>query len=790
MMKIANQLLTLTKSSAENNCEKFAGLIPEMIQAMAIIISWAETALGVFSKFTKLQPIELLAYINSVNIVNILMISIQVLIIPAGTQPSSILSCTGHPEFDTSLNEMKTHCIEFGNKLVSYILTNAPSKIMGLPLNAYCINMCPLVIVTLGNICIKEYDKLEERFSSPITSNLITRLLGFLATLLESNNFYPIFNQNKSSIVTDILLVLLRSTRKELDSMVNDPENFVNLAIDACTKQDSETPKTESIKVLEGLCEHIDGCLSFTSVLCCESIKYACNGAKPEDLTKYPMLGQLKNTSAFLLKSTSEIIVETCLLVIADLSYLMQKRKDISSMFEMTMTENSAVLFNSPSLVIRCRLALLIGYYGDSLYKGKDELFVNMIKYLFNGIALEKEQKAFALQCADTVKTIVSDNDIIPRVKVFIKDLGVLLCKMIETAELPKFYEILIRIMEYYYENIEDQLLRILEALVMRVDKEYKQLRAKGERNNMTINQCWNVIRAISEQKHFYPIYLDSIETILLPMFDYIVNPKEIDFDDDIIQIIAALINSRGEISENMKKLFPCLVNFFEKYDKMFGSLFQTLNSYIYYGKTNFIANKECIEYIIKLCFDSLFSTKEVIQLNNTEGAIMLQILLQTLGNGLLDSYIPGILENVLKRLDAPPSADYLSRELYNTILCCICNNPQIALIKIEELKCTEPLFLRIFNESFRYKESYDIKVMVIGLSSIINQLKLPPFLLTCQARILSCIINVLETQTKNETKVLLKADKKIITQNEDSDDSFSDDDDDDDIDESEKGYF
>ena len=432
-------------------------------------------------------------------------------------------------------------------------------------------------------------------------------------------------------------------------------------------------------------------------------------------------------------------------------------------MFEKVLIENYAILYENDSALIKCRMALMMGFFADHLFRDSNELFLKTIEFLLKGLAKEKSEKALALQCADTLKDAIGDSDLVNRLEAFINTLFPLLTEMVSYMDLPSFYESLMTIISCYANSIDSSMLKLLESLVARVDKEYKELQARGERNNMTINQCWNVIRAIGEQSAFFPVFMDSIENALLPMFNYLVDPTDIEFDDDIMQVICALITKRGDISENMAKIFPYLPNFFEKYNRSFGSLFQTLNCYLYYGKNIFAANKSWIETIVKLVVESLYSTREIAEVNNSEGAILGQILLQTAGNGVLDLYIPLLIEQALKRLSITPTADYLSRELYNLILCAICNNALLALNKIESQGSTETLFTGIIAASGKYQANYDVKVLVIGLSNIMIQSTLPPFLSKSLAKILEVIVNALQRQTVKDAKQLIKTDKKDL---------------------------
>lgn len=253
------------------------------------------------------------------------------LVVPCPAQvPENLISTVGSEEFDEQLNSLKGKALELANSLIDYIHSSQyASKMNTLPLFAYCTSTGPRALVSMAVTCVKEYDKLEERLANSEICSVMSGLLRLLSNLVEDNNFYVMFGPNKQSIIVDIVLVMLRSSKKEIKSMKTDPENFVNLAIDACEKQESETCKTEAAKLLEALCDHIDGCMSFTSIFCCEAIKYGCRREANEALANYPLLSQFYTRSMFLLKSNHELIIETCIMVMSDISYLTPKRKDI-----------------------------------------------------------------------------------------------------------------------------------------------------------------------------------------------------------------------------------------------------------------------------------------------------------------------------------------------------------------------------------------------------------------------------------------------------------------------------
>jgi len=57
--------------------------------------------------------------------------------------------------------------------------------------------------------------------------------------------------------------------------VTKDPDQFVQLALDTCDKQQSKVVKTQAAKLIETLCDNVDGCVSFITLFCCQSINIA-----------------------------------------------------------------------------------------------------------------------------------------------------------------------------------------------------------------------------------------------------------------------------------------------------------------------------------------------------------------------------------------------------------------------------------------------------------------------------------------------------------------------------------
>ena len=57
--------------------------------------------------------------------------------------------------------------------------------------------------------------------------------------------------------------------------------------------------------------------------------------------------------------------------------------------------------------------------------------------------------------------------------------------------------------------------------------------------------------------------YYQQIEECLKPLFEYIVNPEKIEFEDDIILSLKSFIKKSNHISETLWIIFPHLPKVF-----------------------------------------------------------------------------------------------------------------------------------------------------------------------------------------------------------------------------------
>ena len=96
--------------------------------------------------------------------------------------------------------------------------------------------------------------------------------------------------------------------------------------------------------------------------------------------------------------------------------------------------------------------------------------------------------------------------------------------------------------------------------------------------------------------------YSSDLEQVFIPIFEFMVDPSKITFEDNILIILKNFIRKTGTVSEIIFKVFPCLEKVFIKNKQAFGDiLLETLNYYLFYGQQRIMQDPSAIEMLVKI---------------------------------------------------------------------------------------------------------------------------------------------------------------------------------------------
>ena len=122
-------------------------------------------------------------------------------------------------------------------------------------------------------------------------------------------------------------------------------------------------------------------------------------------------------------------VVDACLLILVSMSYIIPTRQDLLGIFEETIEINiqkfiqkpassdvdNDVLVAAKSVLLPTHFSLVIGYYGDLLFKKNANASKITIQFLFDSVADNAGKfEVISLGCADTLTIIVTDTETLP----------------------------------------------------------------------------------------------------------------------------------------------------------------------------------------------------------------------------------------------------------------------------------------------------------------------------------------------------------------------------------------
>ena len=125
------------------------------------------------------------------------------------------------------------------------------------------------------------------------------------------------------------------------------------------------------MKLLEMLCEKIDGICTFVLLLNILLVDFALSKNSNQSIDDYEKLSALKG-SKFAKTTNKEVILDVSLLVLTALSYQLVLREAFFTMMKEILKGYTEVLTISSTPLIKCRVILLSGYIFESLFDEED----------------------------------------------------------------------------------------------------------------------------------------------------------------------------------------------------------------------------------------------------------------------------------------------------------------------------------------------------------------------------------------------------------------------------------
>lgn len=200
------------------------------------------------------------------------------------------------------------------------------------------------------------------------------------------------------------------------------------------------------------------------------------------------------------------------------------------------------------------------------------------------------------------------------------------------------------------------------------------------------------------------------IEEMLKQLYVFMTDPKQISFEDDIVMNMKQFIRRNQAVSSTQWEILQQFPKVLDKNKDAFGNLFDTINFYLKYGKDALQTSQTAVMPVIAHMAEvALFTNKPNVLIKNTEGAVLIQLILQLMrGTTVFQPIFSSLLTRVKDRMSQKPLNPMLKKHLLGVYLSAVLQNRSAALQYFEAQGMTGDLVKELINLKAQMKHPYE----------------------------------------------------------------------------------
>lgn len=194
-------------------------------------------------------------------------------------------------------------------------------------------------------------------------SKSILLQIKFVGGICTKNNLFFTTFQNYGELMFKMIVIpLTKISPTESEKLEDDPQEFVNYAMDLVGFHRSETPKSEAINMFEFLVENVDGFLTKCFHLLFGMLTETVSQVEGEVSRNLASVDKLK-----LLTPVDRI--DIALLLLTAVSYVVCSRDDLLAMIKGFVLGHMDKLLSLDSVLLQTRLMLFFTNYSEYLFE-------------------------------------------------------------------------------------------------------------------------------------------------------------------------------------------------------------------------------------------------------------------------------------------------------------------------------------------------------------------------------------------------------------------------------------
>jgi hypothetical protein len=475
---------------------KFLGNNSEAaFEAACVLNAWADTFSQILEHFEMISPKTVKLFLKEVRIAEIFLRILDFKVNETG------LAVFGENVENKELTKAKIGVLKSLNVILQFTIDSKKKLIeeqahtqlttlvgMDLPENPFVnitwsiISQLIEILVNLGKNVV--FSNIPEDFQK----EFVIESLNLLHKCCAESRFFNIFAAVYKELINFVIISSLRYSDEEKDLITRNPQEFVDMGMDICERQDSETVKTVSARLLEAICDNIDGALTYVVNLLSENFFQVF-----EERVK-----NLSDPRIFKFSSEEEEKIDCSFLILSTLNYNISKRTDLVVTLNNMLGRYEGILTQTHSATIQSRLCLFLYFLIEHLHSESPEKFYNLIDFIVNCMTPQNPFEAGIIQACDTFSAITQDEEVMLKMHQNIEKIFNKLITSIYSQKQYTFFESIGEFLNWYSEISHEQ-------VVVTIDQLVKKILVEVHNDRPLAGKCWNVVRAVLNSE-FLPV--------------------------------------------------------------------------------------------------------------------------------------------------------------------------------------------------------------------------------------------------------------------------------------------
>ena len=350
------------------------------------------------------------------------------------------------------------------------------------------------------------------------------------------------------------------------------------------------------------------------------------------------------------------------------------------------------------------------------------------MEFLIEGIGQTSGiDEVVARGCVDTIAIVVTDHDVAPRLTEYLDYIVGEIIKLLDTVTFVNFYDFLNDFVKLFAQQLAGpRIISLVSHLVARISKEQAAKRdgSAADSSAIVLDKCMATLRICVDNGVYMPQLQAPFTEALKPIFEFLADPTQIAFEDDIVLLVKSIIKKTKAVSADMWIIFDQFPKIVTKASGALGDLLSTMNYYVLYDAPGFAAREASIRGFAQIVEQAMFTRKIAA---DCEGAVACQLLFQCLrGTSSLDALLEPLLDLTRRRMDDDPTPIELKRHLFGVIMAAMYYNAPATLGYLESRQLTASVIEEMCEVRTSFRAEYERRFFIIGLTCMLRCPQLP----------------------------------------------------------------